>query len=89
MDLLFRHFATDQGAFVAVQVAEARVAQDIGRFPGGKVQPAPHLYHPCRRAEPGLLRIFPPERLSRLAAGTAQLVGGEALSGGVASQLFG
>jgi hypothetical protein len=34
-DLFFRHIAGGHGTFVAVQVAEARVAQDIGRFPGG------------------------------------------------------
>jgi hypothetical protein len=34
INLLFRHFAEDQGSFVPVQVTEARVAQDIGRFPG-------------------------------------------------------
>src|SRR5215207_4659951 len=86
--LSFGHLAGDECPLVALQVAEACVAQDVGRFPGRQIQPPPHRHHLCRRAESGFPRIFPPELFSRLAAGLAQLAGGEPLSGGVAGQPF-
>src|SRR5918999_4430959 len=85
----FGEFAGDEGSFVALQVPEARVAQGVGRFPGGQVQPLPEGNHLRRRAEPGLPGVLLAEPLPRLPAGPAQLVGSKPALGSVAAQFLG